>query len=418
MFSKSIEKIIYIFLIFSISLFLINSNYSGNFYWQYPSLFDDHPVLFDDHNSFIDWLECNAIGVDLFTSEKLICNNREVAAFNYGNAILILPWNQSLDIYYRNYQPYILIFIFVLLTVKIINPQKNIAKILLFLCILNTSTLMAFDRANVDLFIYISVIIICFNRIYFINWFLTLFVTFIKIYPAALFVNIFFENSKRSLRSIMIIIFFILLLTVVYFFYFKDYVLFFLNNLSGGKAGYHYLFSLNSLPKILKYVFNFNYQILLIIFYSLFVYSVIKFYKKYAYNIKETDDDIFSLNSKLFMIGGFVTVISFSVFSNWLHREIYLILMIPYVLHNKIGSTYNFNYLFIHILVIRYIFLFIYGYINVHDDITYVESVRVFSNKFLIIIFIKSIFDFFIMGIFSSILFQKSKLYFKRLINS
>ena len=138
-----------------------------------------------------------------------------------------------------------MIFIFVLLTVKIINPQKNIAKILLFLCILNTSTLMAFDRANVDLFIYISVILICFNRIYFINWFLTLFVTFIKIYPAALFVNIFFENSKRSLRSIMIIIFFILLLTVVYFFYFKDDVLFFLNNLSGGKAGYHFLFSLD-----------------------------------------------------------------------------------------------------------------------------------------------------------------------------
>ena len=158
MFSKSIEKIIYIFLIFSISLFLINSNYSGNFYWQYPS-------LFDDHNHFIDWLECDAIGVNLFTSEKLICNNREVATFNYGNAVLILPWNQSLDIFYRDYLPYILIFIFVLLTVKIINPQKNIAKILLFLCILNPSTLMAFDRVNVDLFIYVFVIIICFNRI-------------------------------------------------------------------------------------------------------------------------------------------------------------------------------------------------------------------------------------------------------------
>ena len=411
MFSKSIEKIIYIFLIFSISIILIKSSYLGNFYWQFSS-------LFVDHNHFIDWLECDAIGVNLFTSEKLICNNRDVATFNYGNAILILPWNQSLDIFYRDYLPYVLIFIFILLTIKIINPQNNKDRILLFLCILNPSTLLAFDRLNVDLFIYVFAIIICFNRIYLINWLLTLFVSFIKVYPATLFVNIFFENLKRSLKSIMIIIIFIFLLTVVYFFYFKDYVLFFLNNISGGKAGYHYLFSLNSLPKILKYVFDFNYQILLIIFYSLFIYSVVKFYKKYTCNIEEIDDDIFSLNSKLFMIAGFLSIISFSIFSNWFYREIFLILMLPYVLHNKIGPTYSFNNLFIHILVIRYIFLFIYGYINIHDNLTYVESVRVFSSKFLIIIFIKSIFDFFIMGIFSAILFRKSKLCFKRLMNS
>jgi len=411
MFSKSIEKVIYIILIFSISLILINSNYLGNFYWQLSS-------LFVDHNNIIDWLECDVIGVNLFTSEKLICNNREVITFNYGNAVLLLPWNQSLDIFYRDYLPYILIFIFVLLTVKIINPKKKIDKILLFLCILNPSTLLAFDRLNFDLFIYVFAIIICFNRVYFINWLLTLFVSFIKIYPAVLFVNIFFENSKRSYKIIILIVFTLFLSTIIYFFYFKDYVLFFINNISSGKAGYHYLFSLNSLPKILKYVFNFNYQILLIIFYSLFIYSVIKFYKKYACNIEETDDDIFSLNSKLFMIGGFLTVISFSIFSNWLYREIFLILMIPYILHNKISSTYNLNSLFIYILIIRYIFLFIYSYVNIHDDIVYVESIRFFSEKFLIVIFIKSVFDFFIMVIFSSILFQKSKLYFKRLINS
>ncbi len=358
MFSKSVEKIIYIILLFFISLILLNSHYSGNFYWQLSS-------LFLDHNVFIDWLECDALGVNLFTSEKLVCNNREISTFNYGNAVLILPWSKSLDIFYRDYLPYILIFTFILFTVKIINPQKNIDKILLFLCILNPSTLLAFDRLNGDLFIYVLAIIICFNRIYFINWFLTIFLSFIKIYPATLFINIFFENPKRSLKSIMIIIIFILLLTTIYFFYFKDYIMFFLNNISGGKAGYHYLFSLNSLPKILKYVFNLNYQVLLIVFYSLFVYSVIKFYKKCAYNIRETDDDIFCLNSKLFMVGGFLTVISFSIFSNWFYREIFLILMLPYILHNKISLAYKYNYLFVHIIIIRYFFfihLWIYKY--------------------------------------------------------
>ena len=48
-----------------------------------------------------------------------------------------------------------------------------------------------------------------------------------------------------------------------------------LNNMLPGKAGYHFLYSLNSLPKILKYVFGIKYQILLLIFYSLFIFLVI-----------------------------------------------------------------------------------------------------------------------------------------------
>lgn len=408
---KTLRNLVYSLFIFITIALLINSNFLGNFYWQLTS-------LFVDHGNLVNWLECNSIGVNLYTTEQLVCNNKNISIFNYGHILLVLPWNETIDSFYRTYLPYITIFFFIFLTIKIINPKKRIELVLLFLCLFNPSTLLGFDRLNIDLFIYLFAIIICLNRIYFLNWFFAWFLALVKVFPAMLFVNIFFENPKRSLKTILIIIIFIVLITLVYFFYFKDFILFFLDNISAGRAGYHYLFSLNSLPKIFKYIFSFNYQLLLIVFYSLFIYSVIKCYKKYSSEIKESDNDTFSVNSKLFMIGGYLTVINFLIFSNWFYREIFIILMIPYILHNKIGPTYNFNYLFINILIARYIFLFIYGYTNIHDDITYVNSVRVFSNKFLIIIFIKSVFDFFIMCIFSSILFQKSKLYFKRLINS
>ena len=391
-------------LIFFLSIILINSNLVGNFYWQGSS-------LFGDFNSVINWLECNAIGVDLYTKASLICNGKQVSLFNYGHAILILPWSQALDIFYRDFLPYILIFIFIFLTIKIIKPKGKVEVILLFLCLMNPSTLFAYDRLNMDLFVYILAITICFNRIYFINWFLTLFISFVKIYPATLFINVFLEDRKRTLIKICLIIILIFLSTMVYFFYFADYIMYFFSNMTSGKAGYHYLFSLNSLPKIFKYIFNINYQILLVIFYLLFILFVIKIYRNYSSSLNEENNKIYSLNSKLFMIGGFLTLISYIIFSNWLYREIFLILMIPYVLKSRIDSKNNIFSFLIYFFIARYFFLFLYAYLNIHDGITYENSVRIFSFNFLFAISVKSIFDFIIMGLLASILFQKTKNY-------
>ena len=396
-------------LIFFLSIILINTNLVGNFYWQVSSLFTDHNLL-------IDWLECNSMGVNLFSSTEVICNTRKIPTFNYGHAILIFPWSETINVFYRDYLPHIVIFLFIILTVKIIDPQKKIEILLLFLCLINPSTLLAYDRLNMDLFVYILAITVCFNRIYFINWILTLFLSFIKIYPAALFINIFFENKKRTLTKIFLIIILLIFFTIIYFFYFTDYILYFLNNVSSGKAGYHYLFSLNSLPKIFKYIFNFNYQLLLLVFYSLFILAVIAIYKKSNSSLKDIGDDIYSYNSKLFMIGGYITLISYVIFSNWFYREIFLILMIPYIVRAKINSRYNISSLLIYFFIARYFFIFIYSYVNIHDGITYVDSIRIFSLKFLLTITIKSIFDFIIMSMLTSILFLKTKNYIQKFI--
>ena len=63
-----------------------------------------------------------------------------------------------------------------------------------------------------------------------------------------------------------------------------------LSNLSGAKAGYHYLFSLNSFAKIGKYLFNLNYIFLLLATYSLFFYLTTKTYKKISLDFKEISD--------------------------------------------------------------------------------------------------------------------------------
>ena len=408
---NKLKNLFYIFSFFFISLIFINSDFSGNFYWHGTS-------LFGDFNSVVNWLECNALGVDLYSKKNLICNDKQVSLFNYGHALLILPWSPTLDFFYRNLLPYFLIFIFIFLTIKIIKPEKKIEKLLLFLCLINPSTFFAYDRLNMDLFVYILAITICFNRVYFINWFLTLFLSLIKIYPAALFINIFFENQKRSLTNIFLIIILIFLSSMVYFFYFTDYIMYFFNNMSSGKAGYHYLFSLNSLPKVFKYIFNINYQALLIIFYLLFIFSIIKIYKRFNSSLKNLGTDIYSFNSKLFMIGGYLTLITYVIFSNWFYKEIFLILMIPYILRAKFDTKNNLSSLLIYLFISKYFFLFIYAYFNIHDGIIYDNSIRVFSSKFLFVMSVKSVFDFVIMGIITSILFQKTKFYIRNFITN
>ena len=159
---KTLRNLVYSLFIFITIALLINSNFLGNFYWQLTS-------LFVDHGNLVNWLECNSIGVDLYTTEQLVCNNKNISIFNYGHILLVLPWNETLDSFYRTYLPYITIFFFIFLTIKIINPKKSIELVLLFLCLFNPSTLLGFDRLNIDLFIFPKKILVELNIFLFIS---------------------------------------------------------------------------------------------------------------------------------------------------------------------------------------------------------------------------------------------------------
>ena len=119
--------------------------------------------------------------------------------------------------------------------------------------------------------------------------------------------------------------------------------------------------------------------------------------------------DVYSLETKLFLLGSYILLICYLLFSNYFYREIFLIILFPFLF--KLYNTRSINFLtfFIYLIIFRYVFLFIYGYINVHDSITHINDVRYFSDKFLFIIIIKGIIDIFLMSFIGSILFITSK---------
>ena len=135
----------------------------------------------------------------------------------------------------------------------------------------------------------------------------------------------------------------------------------------------------------------------------------IYFYKLIKKNNLTDLIDIYSSETKLFLLGSYILLIFYIVFSNYVYREIFLIILFPLLF--KIYNNKNIKLLtyFIYLIIFRYLFLFIYGYINVHDDITHINDVRYFSEKFLFVITIKGILDIFLMSCIGSFLFLISK---------
>jgi len=377
------KNIFHTLVLFALIFFLLHSKILSNFVWTFPE-------LFMDFKGPINWLECHSLEFNLITLESVDCGLGErIGQFNYGYAFLNIPYNEFLGILYRTYLPWIFIFLFIFFSVAIFSPKNKSETFLLYLALLNPSTMLLIERMQLDCLFYLAIIFAVYNRYYFIHWFLGIYFALIKFYPIAILISIFVEKKDRSLKFIFFIIFFLSCLFFSYLFLNKEYYLFMANNMLPGKAGYHFLYSLNSLPKILTYSFAIKYQILLILFYSLFIFITIKNYKKLSIDQNFILNELYTDKSKLYLIAGYFNLFLFTLVSSYAYKEIYLILFIPYILHIK--EKYNnkiFNIL-IYILIVRYIYLFLYAYINVHDEITLIDAQRVFSYKFLITIFLK-----------------------------
>jgi len=391
-----------IFFTVVLTFILLNNNIIENFIWKFPELFVDFKVP-------VKWLECNYLNYNLFSEDLLKCTSN---TFNYGKILLTIPYSRSLGIFYVNYLPYILILISILLINKIIAAKNLVGYTIFYLSIINPSTIFLFERANIDLVIFIALIVIVYSRIYIINWLLTFFLTFLKIYPVIFLINIFIENKLRKINKIFIILFSFFLVGTIYICFNLNEYIYLLKNLSGTKSGYHFLFSLNSLPKIFRHIFDINYIFLILFFYSIFIFITFKIKKTFEKELKKFTYDLYSDEVRLFIIGGYLSLFCFFIFSNWFYREIFLITTFPYFLKLYYENKSSILKFLINFIIFKYLFLFFYSYINVHDNIKYINDLRVFSKPFLIVIFIKSIIDYLLLSIIGSLLIINTKKFY------
>jgi len=349
---------------------------------------------FSDWKTNVKWLKCNFLESNIYE----ICNN-----FNYGKIFLFLPFNEGLEIFYLNYLPSITIIALLFTINLLINPRNLFELFIFFLAVFNPTTLLLIERLNFDLFIFFILIILSFNKFYFINWLLFCFSFLSKIYPITFGIILFIENKNRTIKSLMLILVLISITIFSYFFlYFEDYLT---HNVykAGGKAGYQALFSLNTIPKLFKYMFQLNYIFSLLLMFSIFctfIYYISKYFKK---NNILNKIDIYSIEGKLFLLGGSILLLCYPIFSNYYYREVFIISALPLLLkffREKENKFFNY---FIFFIVFRYIFLFLYGFVNFEDSVYHVNGIRFFSTSYLITTFIKGILDLILMSIIGSL---------------
>ena len=402
----TLKTIFHSFIILILVLFLLQSDYLKDFIWASSNLFIDFKIP-------IEWLRCHNLGVNLLTIEALNCGDRTVSQFNYGYIFLSLPYNEFLDIVYRNYLPWILIILIIFLSTFTINPKNKIEFFILYLSFLNPSSLLLIERMQLDALFYLTILLTSYHRVFFVTWILGVIFSLIKFYPVAILISVFLENKKRNLRNILMILFSLIFLIFLYMFINWEGYSFMLNNMLPGKAGYHFLFSLNGTAKILNYLFEIKYQFFLLLTYLLFFYLLKRIISKNYSLYEMLKPEIYKPKSNIFIISGYFLIFLFVFVSSYAYKEIYIILLLPFILsfQKKFPNNIFFKYL-IKLIIFRYIFLFLYGFLNVHDGISFVNGERIFTNYFLIVVFIKSTLDWILMLMIFVIIFLKSKIIF------
>tara|TARA_B100000282_G_C31315156_1_gene301767 strand:+ start:44 stop:478 length:435 start_codon:yes stop_codon:yes gene_type:complete len=123
--------------------------------------------------------------------------------------------------------------------------------------------------------------------------------------------------------------------------------------------------------------------------------------------------EIYEPKSNIFIISGYFLIFLFIFVSSYAYKEIYLILLLPFIFSFQRKNPNNIFFKnLIRLITLRYIFLFAYGFLNVHDGISFINGERVFAYYFLIAMFIKSVLDWMLMLMIFSILFLKTKIIF------
>lgn len=344
-------------------------------------------LFFSDWNYFLKGLECKYNNIDIF-------NKNNCFTFHYGYPLFFIFYKPEFRYFYQFLIPIISIFLFVLIIFKIIYAPKFLNFILFILAIFNPSTLLLIERFNIDLLIFLLIIFLAYSRSLFIDFIIYIISFLLKYYPIIFIIKIFTKKNLFKKKNINIFLFlgiFLLLFFLFYTFFLKFFV-----EIGNMKAGYHYLFSINALPKFFKYIFKLNYILLLLINYIIFLF-IINYLLKLNF-FKEIENDIYLIDNfkiKLFFLSSSTLIFSYLFFSNYYYREVYLIGALPYILDriNKNYSKNNFYYIIAIVIIIRYFFLFFYSYFSIGDTFYYFDNLRKFTSLFLFFFILKASLD-------------------------
>ncbi len=320
-------------------------------------------------NPFVDWKiissanECYHLGYDVYIDNPCDYKNRVHA---YGSFFLKIKFTENLILYWP-YIPFIFIFIFLIIVGNHFDLKNRSHIILCFLFIFSPTTLLAIERANIDIIIFLIFILICYYRSNILSLILVTISSYAKLYPVFLCLFFLFNNKNNFKKGFLYLIIFITLFLLFIFLDFENII----KVLSGQKIlnenSFFINFSYHAIPLLIFKKFEINYVLiyLVLILFSILVsvYFVKHPFKKFLVNNFYLDN----YPSTLFLTGLNLIVFCYIFFHNFYYREIFLFCIFPYIL-SEINSNKEYKK-FINLIILKYFISFILSYIILFEPL-------------------------------------------------
>ena len=371
-------------------------------------------------NLFADWSVilnaniCQEKGFDVYLDNPCDQWNRKHV---YGEILLNIPFITKYPKFYFVILPIIFNYLFIYIVVSFFNFRNKIEYLTMFLFLLSAPVILAIERANNDIIIFIFVVLIAKNQKLLLNYLLLILVAVSKFYPISLVIIFLFKKKIKNILLNMII--FLLIIFTILFFQLDQLIKIFDNQSQFSGSGiyeFSFLGAVNFIKNLNIYLngkdYNWiKYLYVCIILIIPLIITIILSLKNISTN--KPIAKLFFINSfenRLYILSTTLILICYFLFSNFFYREIFFLGLIPWIIKekNSIEDKYFLNFYY-------YI---LSGKFLISTILIFIERNNIFSNFKPLIITTKHCIDFYLITIvFLIFLYSLRSLYKQLFLN-
>ena len=332
-----------------LSIFLINPI----FFYKYlvpSSSLNNAIFIFRDWQVILNAAKCYNLGYDVYL-------NNPCDPFNslhvYGSILLKIPIKNFLQFFYLIVFPLTINGIFIAIIIAHFKFENKLEYLMPILFLLSPSTLLVLERFNIEIFIFLSLLTISYFGKNILAYVLIILVSMTKFYPIVL--SIFFIIKDNIDKKKIFYLLFTIITFLSFIIYEKESLIKIYNNQGQFTAYITTNFSIFAFKNLISKFYNLNWNIVFILFLFINLIFSKNFIKKKSKNFFE-NEKINTYEEILFILGVFMLIFTYYIFSNFYYREIYIFCLIPFMLKKVKFKTDSIYRYFLYLLCIRYIF--------------------------------------------------------------
>ena len=368
---KSNFKIHILVFFLSIAVFLLIYPHILYKYFVFQMPFSDQAPqsYFADWTVIISAMKCKLQGYDVFLDNPCDFWNRKHV---YGSILLFLPYSTNFNNLYSIYLPIFFNLLFLYVVISHINFKKIEQVLIYILFIFSPATLLAVERFNIDILIFLILLLICYLRSNLFKSILIVMISLAKFYPVITSIVFLFKGiSKKNLSYLFMTVAFV---TLIFFFDSNNLTKVF-SNISQATANYQLAFGIMHFSNFP--ILNTKFPVEHLLIFSVSLMSIIFFL---SYLILKKDEFLKDFNfeiysDKLFFIGSSVCIFTYLLLSNFIYREIFIFLALPFLFKMINQSIFSkFFVLAIFVKLILSPFTFYYSFSLDNETLNIVKS--------------------------------------------